>query len=263
VGTRTPSRRGVDNFAPLPITVPLSKMRRTPHPNNMPIVAGQSYGVHHTTTPNNAESILRSGKFMPRNHPSKLPLFGYTKGGYFSFERDGRTTKYYREIMQQGKAETVAATLTPRKPLVIRDIQEEGNPPDVYDFRYGTRMAVVDAIRAQLTPEEQTRYDQVIGRAIKRLERSIMERKQLASSEKYAPDKNRWNSMFSDALRDEMQANDNIMQTALDALTSFGYDSLWITQPPSREGGDDLVGGSQVLVLDPSITTVVGIRPPR
>jgi hypothetical protein len=185
-------------------------------------------------------------------------LFGATDGGYFGFEHDPETTTYYQRISGADTA-VVSATITPQKPLVVRNMTERTSARGE-DWRQGTRSELIRSIIEALDPADVAPFNAIMKPYQNRISAaSTADAQYRFIADKLPPYQQ--GIQQAEVEGNARKASDLYMNAALKALKTLGYDALVITQPRGTTSGDDLVGGNQVLALTPDIVTVHGIRP--
>lgn len=242
-----------------PLSTPFNQLRKR-NPVRAIVQAGVPIAVHHVTTTQNAEGILRSGRFIPRNHPSNVFLFGNNQGGYFSFEGDKDSVEFYTDMNRgRSRAAILSATVTPQKP--IRITLNERATQLGHDMRLGTRMEFVAQIRSQLPAAEQTFLDAQLQSVKQALARFDVEYEQYRFRRSRLPayiDQQQFSELFNEATH----LSTRYITTAMAAIKKLGYDAVAVIQDPNdTPPGSDIVGGSQLIVLDPAIVQLHGQRP--
>lgn len=238
-------------------TTPLStKLKDVPliDPRTLDIVPGQPIGVHHVSSTNAAREIVREGRIAPLHRGEKyntgnVGVFGNPTGGYVSFEGDYRTTNYYRE-MRYDDNKITSATITPQKPIVLRDVTAATGTRSLDDIAR-IRMTSAQRISELLPESERALFDSIVEPAIDRfrissfdLEEMETERRSLSLDERMKPkNANKYNAAVSDVRR----KSSAIAQATLRALKKLGYDALVILQPENTFSS--IVGGNQILIL--------------
>jgi hypothetical protein len=236
----------------------VSAIRNT-DPQDVVIKAGEPISVHHVTTASVADLIARGGRIIPRN--KNVMLFGNTDGGYFAFEGDRVSNRYYREQKRNESPATVSATITPRKPLVVRDFIEAGGGME-QDMRQPTRQRLAERIARILPADVRQQFEQMMAPLLRNVERAQIEYLRFQQRQSRLP-RAEADAQFGETFRANGQASDAYANGVLAALKRLGYDALAIVTPRGQDPSDDIVGGSQVLALNPSIVQVHGIRPDR